>query len=236
MKLSDHIPFRTALLNAGQYFKQEFKKTQIYIHHTVSSASPKGDIAWWNQTKSKIATAFIIAGEPATDKADFIDGEVFNVFASKYWAYHLGVKGSYNAGHKLDKGSIGIELDTWGPVEPYKGKFTPVAHRQARGSKNPYIMFDKTDVIEYPNGWRGYRYFLKYTDAQIESLKYLLLYLTDIYNIPRDYVIGTCDLDEQALKEKPGIWSHTSVRKDKSDIHPQGDLLQMLMRLRKTQM
>jgi len=38
-------------------------------------------------------------------------------------------------------------------------------------------------------------------------------------------------LNHNALEGHPGIWSHTSVRIDKSDIFPQPELLSMLRSL-----
>ena len=39
------------------------------------------------------------------------------------------------------------------------------------------------------------------------------------------------ELNTDALAGKPGIWSHTSVRKDKFDVHPQDELIAMLKSL-----
>ena len=39
------------------------------------------------------------------------------------------------------------------------------------------------------------------------------------------------ELNNDALNGKPGKWSHTSVRKDKFDVHPQPELEVMLKTL-----
>jgi hypothetical protein len=39
------------------------------------------------------------------------------------------------------------------------------------------------------------------------------------------------EVSKEALKSVPGIWSHTSVRSDKSDCHPQLELIAMLKSL-----
>ena len=39
------------------------------------------------------------------------------------------------------------------------------------------------------------------------------------------------NLNEDALKGEPGIWSHTSYRPDKSDVSPQENLIKMLKNL-----
>jgi hypothetical protein len=40
------------------------------------------------------------------------------------------------------------------------------------------------------------------------------------------------DVSKEALSGESGIWSHTSFRSDKSDIHPQGELIKMLKSLK----
>jgi len=52
------------------------------------------------------------------------------------------------------------------------------------------------------------------------------------YKIPLDYNPTMFDVSQEALSGKAGIWSHTSFRKDKSDIHPQPELIQMLKSLK----
>ena len=42
---------------------------------------------------------------------------------------------------------------------------------------------------------------------------------------------GCFELNTDALKGTAGIWSHTSVRKDKSDMHPQMEVTAMLKTL-----
>ena len=39
------------------------------------------------------------------------------------------------------------------------------------------------------------------------------------------------DVSKNALTGKPGVWSHTSYRFDKSDIHPQQEVIDMLKSL-----
>ena len=41
------------------------------------------------------------------------------------------------------------------------------------------------------------------------------------------------DISENALSGQPGIFTHTSVRSDKTDCHPQPELVRMLIELDK---
>jgi len=202
-----------------QYIPRETKKNQIYLHHTVSpSNSVKGDIATWIRSKSRIATCIIIDD----------DGTIFQMFSSKFWAYHLGIKASVFKKHNLsynllDDNSIGIEIDSAGGLTKKGGEWYDTYNHKISNDK----------VIEYPDGFRGYNAFQRYTDAQIESVRELLLLWNKRYGIPLDYNEDMFDVSEKALSGQPGIWSHTSVRTDKSDIHPQPELIEMLKNLTK---
>ena len=98
-----------------------------------------------------------------------------------------------------------------------------------------YSVFDNEieseNVVDFGMEIRGYRYYEKYTDQQIESLEYLLKYWNKEYNIPIIYNPEMWNLNEDALKGEPGIWSHTSYRPDKSDVSPQENLIKMLKNL-----
>ncbi len=203
-----------------QYVRERTLKKQIFLHHTVSpNNSAQGDINHWLSTTSRIATHFIITA----------DGTPNQLFSSKYWAYHLGIKSKiYDELHlrykKLDKYSIGIEIDSGG------GLFK-------KGDGNWYDVYGhlipNNQVVEYPEGNRGYTGFQKYTNTQLETLKELLIYFNEKCNIPLDYNEDMWDVCEDALSGKSGIWSHTSVRSDKSDCHPQPELIEMLKNLNK---
>lgn len=196
----------------NQYYKRAEAKTQVVLHHTVSGKGLEGDLNWWLSTPQRIATAFIIGR----------DGTIHQNFSSKYWAHHLGVKSKVFEAHDIPlKGnnvwlnikSIGIELDSWG------------------GLKEGDLQKVDGFVEHYPNKYRGYEYFETYTPKQVSSLRELLVYLCDKYNIPVGYNDDMWDVSKNALEGTPGIWSHTSFRKDKSDCHPQESLIKMLKRL-----
>lgn len=197
-------------LNKGEYITEIYPKKQIYLHHTVSgSDSVEGDIAWWNENKDRVATAYIIRG----------DGAIFRVFEDKFWAHHLGLKLSQNTA--LNRGSIGIELDNAGQLKYDKGQYI--------SSFGRIIPADKVQFYQKP--FRGFNYFEKYSDAQIAALKELLLDLNKRYNIPLKYNEDMWDISQNALNGKTGVYSHVSVRKDKSDCHPQPELIEMLKTL-----
>jgi N-acetyl-anhydromuramyl-L-alanine amidase AmpD len=202
-----------------QYVPRETVKKQIYIHHTVSGVGVKGDINYWLSTTDRIATCMII------DR----DGTPFQCFSSKYWGYHLGVKKEIFEKYKLpydllDDNSIGVEIDSYGGLIKKDGKWLSVYGN----------VINPKNIIEYPEGFRGFYAFEKYTDEQIDTLKQLLLYWCNKYNIPKIYNKDMWDVSVNALSGKAGIWGHVSVRGDnnpKSDPHPQPELINMLKSL-----
>ncbi len=202
----------------NQYFKDETVKKQIYLHHTVSGGSAQGDVDYWLSDTKRIATSIVI------DRG----GTPLQCFPSKYWGYHLGIEGKVFKKYKikyqsLDKISIGVEIDSWGGLTFKKkdGKWYSYAGK----------LVETENVIEYPEGFRGYYAFEKYTDAQIKTLKELLLYWNKEWNIPLTYKEEIWGVYTDALKGVSGVYTHVSVRSDKSDCHPQKNLIEMLKTL-----
>lgn len=201
-----------------QYFREETDKYQIYVHHTVSPGhTAKGDIQHWLSTTSRIATHVIITQ----------DGTIYQLFNSKYWAHHLGVRSDVFAKYGindvnnlyLNKHSLSIELDSLGPVDVDGNSLV-----YGPSLKSKY-------VVAYDEPYRGYTCYEGYYPKQIESLELLLRFWCSKYDIPTTYNQNMWDVNADALSGKPGIWSHTSVRIDKSDLHPQPELIDMLKSL-----
>ena len=201
----------------NQYYQDSTENKQIVLHHTVSGQSVDGDINWWVQTPARVATCVIIAR----------DGTIHTLFRSEHWAHHLGIKSwifkkfnlpSYGANKKLNKSAIGVELDSWGGLVKRNSKYYRTGNKEIHAD----------NVVDYGREIRGFRYYEKYTDAQIASLKYLLEYWNEKYNIPLNYNPEMWRLNEDALKGQEGVWTHVSFRPDKSDCHPQQELIDML--------
>lgn len=202
----------------NQYFKDEMPKKIIVLHHTVSGNGIDGDINWWRTTPERVGTPFII------DR----NGDVTQLFDEKYWIHHLGIRshhlrqfGSTVTNERLNQLSIGIEIDSWGGLVKRNGKWFSYTGAEIKCE----------DVQEYPRGYRGYFAFEKYTKEQISSLRELLLMLTKKHGIKTHHFTEMFDFNERAIKGYHGIWSHTSYRPDKSDCHPQPELIEMLKSL-----
>ncbi|MCS7004788.1 MAG: N-acetylmuramoyl-L-alanine amidase [Cytophagales bacterium] len=222
-------------LSPTNYFREEFPKKQIYLHHTVSHPNPFSNIDYWKSQGIRVATCVVIAGKPYPNEKNYKDGDIVQAFPSKYWALHLASHGSSNqipAKYKtrewtreLEKASIAIEICNAGWLTYQNGKFY--------SSFRSIVPEDQVLMYVDKNGYRGQKYYHRYTDAQIESLRLLLHFLCDRYGIPKRYNPDMWDISVRALEGEPGIWTHTSVRSDKSDCHPQPELVRMLMNLEK---
>lgn len=200
-------------LKPEQYYHAIHPKKQIILHHTVSNGNAKNVIDWWNKHPHRVATAFVIDHE----------GVIHRCFNEQKWAHHLGMKSAKN--QRLNQQSIGIELCSWGGLKKLNGRYY-----SAFGTE-----VSKDQVKEYAIPFRGYRYYQKYNDAQLKSLKQLLMDLTSRFNIPRAYHPEIWDLYAPATTGMPGIYTHVSYRHDKSDCHPQQELIQVLKSINSNQ-
>jgi len=220
-------------LTADQYFKEDCSslKSILVIHHTAGGSSPKNVIYGWQSNPEKVATAFIIAGKPSL-KDTHRDGEIFQSFGSKYWAYHIAFSKStnnvpakyHNFTHeqKIARASIGIEIANWGQLT--KGE---------DGVFRTYVntIVPAEEVVTFENKFRNFVHYHAYTDAQIASLKELIIYLCDKYKISKKYNSDMWDISTRALDGENGIWSHVSFRSDKNDACSQPKLVKMLQEI-----
>jgi N-acetyl-anhydromuramyl-L-alanine amidase AmpD len=162
----------------GEYYDEIIKKDTIYIHHTAGSHRPDYTIAGWNSDKTKngqqlkVATAYVIGGLSTTGNDAAWDGVVCKCFPEDKWAHHLGLSAPNNA--QLNSKSIAIEICNYGWVtKSNDGKFYNYVNKHV-----PTEM-----VVELAKPFQGYKYYHRYTDKQIASLKELLLDLSKRFSI-----------------------------------------------------
>ncbi len=221
----DTTKIKQVPLKETQYFKAEAEKKQIVLHHTAGNSSGVNTISNWNtDDRGRIATCVTISG-PGNKQS--LDGDICQAFSSKYWGYHLGLKQdvfkSKGVPYKaLDKHAIAIEICNWGPIEKVNGKFYNYVDRE--------IPADQVTELETP--YKGHKYYHRYTDAQIESTRQLLLYWRETYGIDLTYrEEDMWTISTRALKGEQGVYTHNSYRKDKSDIYPCPRMIAMLKSL-----
>jgi N-acetyl-anhydromuramyl-L-alanine amidase AmpD len=203
-------------LKENQFYQEEYPKKQIVLHHTVSNGNAKNVMAWWNKTPAKVGTAFIIDRE----------GVIHQCFSSKHWAHHLGTKAKNNK--QLNQESIGIELCSWGPLTR---KENPMLKGNPKFFSSTGTEIPKEEVVKLDKLFRGHLYYQKYTSSQLISLQILVNYLCEMYNISKKYNSDMCEYSRMAMISNPGIYSHVSYRKDKSDCFPQKELIETIRTL-----
>lgn len=214
-------------LTPNQYFKEDCSsiKKIIVLHHTAGNSSAANTIYGWQFNPERVGTAFVISRGNKNEK----DGEIFQAFGSKYYAYHIAFSKNTNKvpskyhnftlETQIAKSSIGIEICNFGGILKDKdGNF--------RNYLNGIIPSE--EVVELDTMWRGFKFYHSYTDAQVSSLKELLIYLCDKYNISKKYNDDMFDICIRALDGENGIFSHNSYRVDKNDISPQPKIIKML--------
>lgn len=203
---------RTCELDSSQYLKQTIKKDKIFIHFTAGGPSAQNVIKFWGSDETKVSTAYVIDG---------YKGEIFECFHPDFWSFHLGIKGTNGA---LDKTSIGIEICMWGPITKVGDKFMTYVNKE----------IDASEVYELNTPFRGYKYFHRISDSQLESLEKILNFLIDHYEIPVQSNFDNTWFDyKPALltNKNAGLWTHVNVRKDKTDMYPEPKLIDLLNRL-----
>lgn len=211
-----------------QYVRERTEKRQIVLHHTASGPGVDGDINWWMKTPERVATHFIVDRE----------GQVHQLFDEEFWAWHLGLQQKVFTQmgvpyKQLDRQSIGIEIDSWGYLEPHTdGQFYPAKWNGTRNVPNTAAKPVKY-FYEYCTNqkWKGHRYYERYTTAQINAVRDLVRELCRRHDIPKTYNPDMWEVSKRALTGTPGIFAHCSYRTDKSDIHPQPEMLTMLKSL-----
>lgn len=228
MHIVDHSLFD------GAYYDQEHPKDSLFIHDSNGHYRPDWLIESWGRdrktstNKIRSANAFVIGGIDPSGKGDKkYDGLVYRAFDEEMWSHHLFIKAKNNT--FLNQKSIGIEICNYGPLTKTKsGDF--YTHTS--------IKVAKSQVTELENPFRGIRYYHSYTKSQINSLKNLIIYLSEKYEIDLKRGIkkemdsfgeyGGFELSDNALKGGQGLWSHTNVRADKLGCFPHPDLIKVI--------
>ena len=224
MKLPSNI--KQVPMKESQYIKTETKKNMIVLHHTAGSSSGVGTIKMWdNDDRGRIATCVVISGKGQSK--DTYDGEICQAFSSKYWAYHLGLKTDIFKAKgvpykSIDPMACAVEICNWGPLTKKGDKFYNYVDREMPADQ----------VCELATPYKGHKYYHAYTDAQIESVRQLMLYWGELYGIDLTYrEADMWDISVRGLKGENGVYSHNSFRKDKSDIYPCPRMIAMLKSL-----
>ncbi|MBL7826281.1 MAG: N-acetylmuramoyl-L-alanine amidase [Saprospiraceae bacterium] len=181
------------LLTKRNYYSEEYPKTMIFLHHTAGAHNPISTIwGWEGDTRGRVATAFVIGNKSSDGLNQLFDGKVYRSFDETRWAYHLGIPDS---GGRLDKISIGIEICAFGYLRKAGGKFYTYVNTE---------FTDTTAIKKLDKPFRGFDYYHAYSDAQVESLRLLLIDLGARFNINLKKGLQEW-IKKETLKMPPGL-------------------------------
>lgn len=222
-------------LPSSQYVCKIFEKIQLVFHFTVSGRGAKGDISWWLHDPRRICTSFIVDWR----------GMIYNLFPSWYYGFHVGASSSllremdvdlHNKAN-IERKTIGVEVDSWGPLMPHNGLYYPVEWIKEEGIYVPNLSMKplrEERIVFFDEPYRGFTAYEKFNDQQIKACEIIAMYCHEKYGIPlTDHTSEMFDVSRNALNLQPGIWTHTSYREDKHDCMPQPEFINMLKNLQK---
>ncbi len=150
---------RSLRLPQSEYFPGAQHKSGIAIHHTVGG-SARSTFQWWLHDKGDGGRPLIVGTAYLID----LDGTVFEVFDPTAWAYQFGLHWTAAARLKFEQRFIGVELASEGALMERNGKL------YCFDRVSPRTLKPKDQAFDCGRVWRGYRWFDRYEDAQLEAL------------------------------------------------------------------
>lgn len=224
----DGLKLYDSKLDEQYFYTNKTKKTTIWIKSTLSSLSPNNYIGNWSKVydrdkdgslleeELKNSTHYTIGGFSKNDTK--WDGKVIRNFEEKFWSYHSPF---LNTTKRLNQSIISIELCNLGPLLNIGGSF------YTRDGQ----LVDESEVVELD--FRGYKFWHKYTDKQIESLRKLLTYLVKKWDIDTSKSEIDFNWFEYHKKwESPvGLRTDSQISYEKIGIFPQDEIIQILSSL-----
>jgi hypothetical protein len=207
----------------GTYFPGPVKKQWIFLHHTAGWENPYQVADMWaRDNRGNVATEFILGGQSVRNGDTKFDGELIQCFPEGGYGWHTGTGNSV-----MHRNSVAIEVCNMGQI--------------VNGKTYVNTPADPNQIVKLAKPFRGFQFWHKYSDAQIETLKQWILFVADKYDIdPRvglvEYVKargadGFDVLDLDRANKTPGMYSHTNIIRGKVDMFPQQELIDMLLSL-----
>lgn len=209
---------------SDEYCHGPIKPEWVFLHHTAGWHNPYNTINnWAGDTRGRIATEFVLGGPSIKGNDDKYDGVMVQAFPEGNYGWHLGKNGS----QKMHKNSVAIEVCNFGWVKDGK------AYQGTKVEESQIVTLDKP--------FRGHTTWHRYSDAQIEALRLWILWIAERDGIDvraglpaliKEKGAEAFEWNEDAYYGRvKGLWTHTNTRKDKVDMFPQPELMDMLTSL-----
>ena len=208
----------------GEYKVGPTKKEYVFLHHTAGWNNPFSTIDHWGRDdRGAIATEFVLGGQSVRGNDNKYDGEMVQAFPEGGYGWHLGKNGS----QYMHTNSVAIEVCNFGYI---------VDGKTYAGTR-----VDESQIVTLKEPFKGYKTWHRYSDKQIENLRLWLLWIAERDNIDvreglpsliKEEGAKAFEFNSDAYYGKiKGTWTHTNIRKDKFDMFPQDELLEMLTNL-----
>ena len=211
-------------MGGGEYKVGPTSKEYVFLHHTAGWHNPFNAVDQWGRdTRGAVATEFVLGGSSVKGNEDKYDGVMVQAFPEGGYGWHLGKNGSQH----MHTHSVGIEVCNFGYV--------------VDGKTYAGTNVDSSQIVTLAKPFKGHKVWHRYSDTQIESIRKWILYIEhrDGIDIRKGLVeevkskgADGFEFNESAYYGKiKGMWTHTNTRKDKYDMFPQQELLDMLVSL-----
>ena len=214
-------------LPKGEYVEEDYtiKNDYAFLHFTAGWENPYRTIdSWGRDDRGRVATEFVLGGQNHKTGNDKYDGVMVQAFPEGCQGFHLGpTKSRY-----MNRHSVGLEICCIGYL-----------NRDNKSYINTKAMYpEQVCVLDKP--FRRHTRWHKLSDKQLEVTKKWILYIANRDNIDVDKGLiewikkegphKAFEYHEDASKGKvKGLLTHANVRKDKYDLFPQPELIDMLL-------
>lgn len=218
------LVINTHFLPSGEYKEGPTNKEYVFLHHTAGWHNPYKCIDQWGRdSRGAVATEFVLGGPSVKGNDDSYDGVMVQAFPEGGYGWHLGKNGSQH----MHTHSVGIEVCNFGWVKDGKTYAGTKVH--------------ESQIVTLDKPFRGHTTWHKYSDKQIEALRKWILWIGERDGIDvraglpaliKEKGADAFEFNEDAYYGRvKGLWTHTNTRKDKVDMFPQKELMDMLISL-----
>ena len=222
-------PYQNLVVNKyflpkGKYKEGPTKKEYLFLHHTAGWNNPYKTVdGWAKDDRGAIATEFVLGGRSVRGNDDRYDGELVQCLPEGGYGWHLGKNGS----RYMHTHSVAIEVCNFSYAKD--------------GKTYVDIPIAEDELVTLREPFRSYSQWHAYSNNQIETLKLFILWIAERDSIDvSDGLVAEIkqqgakafEFNEDAYNGKiKGMWTHTNTRKDKFDLFPQPNLIDMLLSL-----
>jgi N-acetyl-anhydromuramyl-L-alanine amidase AmpD len=181
----------TYVLNNTNFYNKTFKKTQIVIGHSGRKDMRHFE-SWLNRRNGKYRKTSPFSIDS--------NGNIYQHFDPSYYSDFLG--------GEQDKNIISITLVNQGWLK--------LNENNVYVDWLGHIYSKETGVVE--KNWRDYRYWCRYSDEQLESLKKLIIYLCDKFDIEKNIITNNVYNENTDIFK--GVVFRSNYFKDLTDVSP----------------